>query len=73
MALDIKISGMDPIDLAYTCEKKGFERIGIYPNHVHVDMINPCPSRFWYVKSYGTKTVYSGKEKDLKKFITRVR
>jgi len=71
-ALDIKAPGMDILDLAYACEKKGFKRIGIYPNHVHVDIVDPRPSRFWYVKSYGTNIIYSKYEKNLNKFLESI-
>ena len=72
-AADISVKGMTLLELAKLCIKIGFLRIGIYPNHIHVDIVNPHPSKFWYVKKYGSEPIYSGREYDLEKFIEKVR
>ena len=73
LAVDITVIGIGLIALAKICEKMAFLRIGIYPNHIHLDMVRPCPSRFWLVKKYGDKPIYSGNETDLKQFLISVR
>ena len=72
-AADIKIVGMSIFELAKLCVEIGFLRVGVYPNHVHVDMVRPYPSRFWYLSKYGSKPIYSGREIDFKKFMRKVR
>jgi hypothetical protein len=72
-AVDIKVIGIELIALALICEKMAFLRIGIYPNHIHLDMIKPNPSRFWYIKKYGEALVYSGSIKNLDEFLKKVR
>ena len=72
-ALDIKAPGMNNIELAYKCEKAGFKRIGIYPNHIHIDEIEPRPSKFWYKKSYQSTAVYSKGIKTLKEFLIKLK
>lgn len=72
-AADIKVAGMTILELAKLCVEIGFSRVGVYPNHVHVDVVRPYPSRFWYISQYGTKPIYSGKEKDFERFIEKVR
>ena len=68
-AADIKIRGISPIAIASIAQRIPHIRIGIYPNHVHID-IRPCnPSKYWLVKKYGGKYIYSGKEKSLAKFL----
>lgn len=71
-AADIQVKGMSPVNLALVIAKnvKGV-RIGIYPNHVHLDVILPNPSRFWLVKKYGQNPIYSDYETDLKKFLRK--
>lgn len=71
-ALDMQVKGMGNIELAYAAEKAGFKRIGIYPNHVHGDMIDPRPSKYWYVKNYNKSPIYSGDIKTLGEFIKKV-
>lgn len=71
-ALDMQIKGVGNIKLAYAAERAGFKRIGIYPNHVHGDMINPRPSKFWYVKKYNEAPIYSRNIKTLEEFIKKV-
>lgn len=72
-AADIKVEGITLLELAKICVQIGFLRIGIYPNHIHVDVVIPHPSKFWYLKSYGSKAIYSGKENNLEKFLKKVR
>lgn len=72
-AADIKVEGMSIFELAELCVELGFSRVGVYPNHVHVDVVRPYPSRFWYLSRYGNKPIYSGKETDFKKFMKKVR
>ena len=73
-ALDIQAYGIKPEDMAKAAEGiKGIKRIGIYPNHIHIDAITPRPSKFWYVSQYGTKAVYSGGTKTLKEFIKKIK
>ena len=72
-AADIKVEGMPILELAKLCVEIGFSRIGVYPNHVHVDMVRPYPSRFWYLSRYGSKPIYSGRGTDFEKFMKKVR
>lgn len=72
-AADIKVAGMSILELAKLCVEIGFLRVGVYPNHVHVDMVRPYPSGFWYLGKYGSKPIYSGRETDFEKFIKKVR
>ena len=48
-------------------------RLGIYPNHLHIDIENPVPSRYWFVRTYNSTPIYSKNEKDLKKFLIEVK
>ena len=72
MAADIKVEGIPILELAKICVEIGFERVGIYPNHVHVDMIDPMPSLFWYVRKYNEAPIYSGRFKTLEEFLKYV-
>lgn len=69
LAVDIKVKGMSPVRLADIAKTLNNVRLGIYPNHLHIDVLPPRPSRYWLVKKYGQKAIYSGKERDLKKFL----
>lgn len=71
-AADIQVKGMTPIKLALIVAKNvtGI-RIGIYPNHVHIDVIPANPSRFWLVKKYGQAPIYPGSEDNLEKFLRK--
>lgn len=71
-AADIQVKGMTPIKLALIVAKNvtGI-RIGIYPNHVHIDVIPANPSRFWIVKKYGQAPIYPGSEDNLEKFLRK--
>jgi uncharacterized protein YcbK (DUF882 family) len=70
---DIKATGMTLIELARVCVEIGFDRIGIYPNHIHVDVIIPKPSHFWYIKKYGGKYIYSRNITNLDEFLKYVK
>jgi len=71
-AADIQVVGVKPIEIATTSDLSELDiRIGIYPNHVHIDVICPNPSRFWLVKKYGQNPIYSDYETDLKKFLRK--
>jgi len=70
-AADIQIKGVKPVEIALKAEKVNGVRIGIYPNHVHIDVICPNPSRFWLVKKYNQTPIYSGYENDLEKFLRK--
>ena len=70
-AADIQVKGIKPVEVALMAELVGGVRIGVYPNHVHFDVIPPNPSKFWLVKKYGQTPIYSGYETDLKKFLRK--
>jgi len=72
MAADIRVEGISILELAEICVEIGFKRVGIYPNHVHVDMIDPHPSLFWYVRKYGVAPIYSGATKTIGEFLKKV-
>jgi len=72
-AVDMQIKGMANIELAYAAERAGFKRIGIYPNHVHGDILDPKPSKYWYLKSYQSTAVYSKGIKTLKEFLDKLK
>ena len=71
VAADIQVKGADPIFVAMMAETVSGMRIGIYPNHVHIDVMPPSPSKFWLVKKYGEAPIYSGNEKDLQNFLRK--
>jgi len=68
-AADIQVAGIPPYILANIAENIGNMRIGIYPNHLHLDVVPPNPSKFWLVKKYGGEYIYSKKEKSLSTFL----
>ena len=70
-AADIQVEGANPVFVALMAETVDGVRIGIYPNHVHIDVMPPNPSKFWLVKKYGEKPVYSGDEKELQNFLRK--
>ena len=78
-AADIQVKGLSintvnyriPIVLAGIASKITGIRIGIYPNHLHIDIRPANPSKYWLVKKYGGKYIYSGKEKSLAKFLKK--
>lgn len=72
LAVDIQVKGMPIITLANMAASNivGI-RIGCYPNHIHVDIVKPHPSKYWLVKRYGQKAIYSGNEKNLAKFLKK--
>ena len=72
LAADISVEGISILELTKICVEIGFSRVGIYPNHVHVDMIDPMPSLFWYVRKYNESPIYSGRYKTLEEFLEYV-
>ena len=70
-AVDIKVKGKYPVNIALEAEKVAGIRIGIYPNHTHIDIVYPSLSRFWLVKKYGDSPIYSREEKSLIKFLEK--
>ena len=52
------------------CKIEGI-RIGMYPNHLHIDVRPANPSKYWIVKKYKQKAIYSGREKNLAKFLKK--
>ena len=66
---DIIVEGMTPVTLAITARWINYIRIGIYSKHLHMDIKPPNPSKYWIVKK--NKYIYSGKEKDLNKFLKK--
>lgn len=57
-AADIYVEGVSILDIGLAAERIGGLRIGIGKKHVHLDIREPCPSKFWI---YKTSTVYSAK------------
>ena len=70
-AADIQAEGATPVFVALMAETVGNVRIGIYPNHVHIDVMPPNPSRFWLVKKYNQTPIYSGYERELQNFLRK--
>lgn len=70
-AADISIKDMSTVTIAMIACKISGIRIGLYPNHVHIDVRPANPSKYWLVKKYGKKAVYSGREKNLAKFLKK--
>ena len=68
-AADITVKSMSKITLAMIASKIAGIRIGIYPNHLHIDVRPVNPSKYWLVKKYGQKPIYSKREKSLAKFL----
>jgi len=68
---DIQVKGWLPMPLAIIASKINDIRIGIYPNHLHIDIVSPSPSKYWLVKKYGQKAIYSGSENNLAKFLKK--
>ena len=68
-AADIKIKGISPVTVASIAQRISYIRCGIYPNHVHIDTRPANPSKYWLVKKYGQKPIYSKREKYLTKFL----
>ena len=67
LAADIQVSGMTPVTLGILASRIHYIRIGIYDKHLHIDIKSPNPSKYWLVKN--GKYIYSGKEKNLSKFL----
>jgi len=68
-AADIQVKNMSIVTLAMIASKIEGIRIGCYPNHIHVDIVKPNPSKYWLIKKYGQKPIYSKREKSLAKFL----
>ena len=66
---DIRVKGWLPMPFAIIASKITGIRIGCYPNHIHIDIMPPAPSKYWLVKKYGDKYIYSGNETNLAKFL----
>ena len=73
LAADTKCKGLTIIEYTLKAETIEGIRLGIYPNHLHLDIKNPAPSRFWFVRTYNSAPIYSKNEYDLKKFLIEVR
>jgi len=69
LAADIQVEGMTPVTLSILANRIQYIRIGIYEKHLHIDVKPANPSKYWLVK--GNKYIYSGKEKDLNKFLKK--
>jgi len=70
-AADIQVKGLSPITVAMIAKNISGIRIGIYEKHTHIDIRPANPSKYWLVKKYGGKYIYSGKEKSLAKFLKK--
>ena len=70
-AADIQVKEVKPVKVALMAELIEGVRIGVYPNHVHIDVMPPNPSKFWLVKKYGEAPIYSGNEQQLQKFLRK--
>jgi len=68
-AADIKVKDMSTVTLAMIASKIEGIRIGLYPRHIHLDVRPANPSRYWLVRKYGQKYIYSKGEKSLTKFL----
>ena len=69
LGADLQVDGMTPTTLAILADRIHYIRIGVYPTHLHIDIKPHNPSRYWLVKN--DKYIYSGKEKDLNKFLKK--
>ena len=74
LAADTKCKGLTIIEYAFKANYRveGI-RLGIYPNHLHIDVEKPVPSRYWFVRTYNSTPIYSKNEYDLKKFLIEVK
>ena len=62
---------LSTVTLAMIASKIKGIRIGIYERHLHIDVRPANPSKYWLVKKYGKKVIYSGSEKSLAKFLKK--
>lgn len=69
MAADIQVKNMSSVELAMIASRIADIRIGIYERHIHIDIVPANPSKYWIVKKYGQKPIYSKREKSLAKFL----
>ena len=68
-AVDI-VTELKPVTMAYMADDLEVFRIGIYRGHIHLDILEPRPSKYWLVKS-GNVT-YSRNIKELNEFLRGV-
>jgi len=66
---DLQVKGTTPITLAIIADRIDHIRLGINPSHLHIDVRPPNPSKYWIFKN--GKYIYSGKEKNLSKFLKK--
>jgi len=71
LAADTKC-GLRIVDYALAADLVTGIRLGLYPNHLHIDIIDPWPSKYWVVMKYGSMPIYSKYEYDLKIFLKGV-
>ena len=64
--------GLRTVEYALKAELVQGIRLGLYPNHLHIDIEKQAPSRFWFVRTYNSTPIYSKNEYDLKKFLKEV-
>ena len=69
LAADLQVEGMTTTTLAILANRIKYLRLGIYPKHLHIDIKPANPSKYWIAKK--NKYIYSGKEKDLNKFLKK--
>ena len=70
-AADIQAEGASPVFVALMAETVNGVRLGLYPNHLHVDILPANPSRYWLVKKYNQTPIYSGDERELQNFLRK--
>ena len=66
LAVDI-VSRVSPVTMAYLADSLGLFRIGIYDHHTHLDIVKPCPSKYWVEKNGVYR--YSGNIDNLHDFL----
>ncbi len=60
---------LSTVTLAMITSKIKGIRIGIYERHLHIDVRPANPSKYWLVKKYGKKPIYSKNEHNFAKFL----
>lgn len=71
LAVDTKCK-LRIVDYAILADLVAGIRLGLYPNHLHIDIENPWPSKYWVVRKYGSLPIYSKYEYDLRIFLREV-